>query len=49
MNELKLDFSRLGKPTDNAYVEAFNSRPLQENLNASRFLSMDGARNRINA
>ena len=30
-----LDFSRPGKPTDNAYIEAFNSRVRQECLNAS--------------
>jgi putative transposase len=29
-----IDFSRPGKPTDNAFIEAFNSR-LREGLNAS--------------
>lgn len=43
-----LDFSRPGKPTDNAHIEAFNSRLRQECLNASWFLSMDDARTRIN-
>ena len=42
-----LDFSRPGKPTDNAYIEAFNSRLRQECLNASWFLSMGDARARI--
>lgn len=42
-----LDFSRPGKPTDNAFIEAFNSRLRQECLNASWFLSMDDARARI--
>jgi putative transposase len=28
-----LDFSRPGKPTDNAFIEAFNSRFRQECLN----------------
>ena len=48
LNKVELDFSRPGKPTDNAYIEAFNSRLRQESLNASWFLSMDDARNRIN-
>jgi putative transposase len=43
----ELDFSRPGKPTDNAYIEAFNSRLRQECLDASWFLSMDDARSRI--
>jgi putative transposase len=42
-----LDFSRPGKPTDNAFIEAFNSRLRQEWLNASWFLSMADARSRI--
>jgi putative transposase len=42
-----LDFSRPGKPTDNAFIEAFNSRLRQECLNASWFLSMADARQRI--
>lgn len=25
LNKVELDFQRLGKPTDNAYIEAFNS------------------------
>ena len=49
LNKIELDFPRPGKPTDNAYIEAFNSRLRQECLNASWFLSMDDARNRINA
>ena len=48
LNKVELDFSRPGKPTDNAYIEAFNSRLRQEYLNASWFLSMDDARARIN-
>jgi putative transposase len=35
LNKVELDFSRLGKPTDNAYIEAFNSRLRQECLYAS--------------
>lgn len=47
LNKVELDFSRPGKPTDNAFIEAFNSRLRQECLNASWFLSMADARMRI--
>jgi putative transposase len=47
LNKVELDFSRPGKPTDNAYIEAFNSRLRQECSNASWFLSLDEARARI--
>ena len=49
LNKVELDFSRPGKPSDNAFIEAFNSRLRQECLNASWFLSMADARLRINA
>ena len=48
LNKIELDSSRPGKPSDNAYIEAFNSRIRQECLNASWFLSMADARQRIN-
>ena len=35
-----LDFSRLGKPNDNAYIEAFNSKLQSECLNAHWFMSL---------
>ena len=44
---VELDFSRPGKPTDNAYIEAFNSRLRAECVNASWFLSMANARQRV--
>lgn len=47
LNKIELDFSRPGKPSDNAYIEAFNSRLRQECLNASWVLSMGDARARI--
>ncbi len=47
LHGVELDFSRPGKPTDNAYIEAFNSRLRAECLNASWFLSMTDARDRI--
>ncbi len=44
---VELDFSRPGKPTDNARVESFNGRLRQECLNAHWFLSMDDAQAKI--
>jgi len=44
---VELDFSRPGKPTDNARVESFNARLRQECLNANWFLSLDDAKAKI--
>lgn len=44
---IELDFSRPGKPTDNAKVESFNGRFRQECLNAHWFLSLEDARRKI--
>jgi len=44
-----LDFSRPGKPTDNALVESFNGRLRDECLNTNWFLSLDEARRKIEA
>lgn len=46
---VELDFSRPGKPTDNAKVESFNGRLREECLNAHWFLSLDDARSKIEA
>ena len=46
-NRVKLDFSRPGKPTDNALIESFNARLCQECLNEHWFLSLDDAREKI--
>lgn len=46
---VELDFSRPGKPTDNARVESFNGRLRQECLNANWFLSLDDAKAKITA
>jgi putative transposase len=46
---VELDFSRPGKPTDNAAVESFNGRLRQECLNANWFLSLEDARTKIDA
>jgi putative transposase len=48
-NEVTLDFSRPGKPTDNAFVESFNGRLRDECLNAHWFLSLADAKAKIEA
>ena len=48
-NGVTLDFSRPGKPTDNAFVESFNGRLRDECLNTHWFLSLDDARAKIEA
>ena len=42
-----LDVSRAGKPTDNAFIEAFNGRPRAECLNAHWFLTLADAREKL--
>ena len=39
-----LDFSRPGKPTDNAFAESFNGKVRAECLNANWFLSLEDAK-----
>ena len=46
-NEVTLDFSRPGKPTDNALIESFNGSFRDECLNTHWFLSLDDARQKI--
>ncbi len=41
---VELDFSRPGKPTDNAFIESFNGRLREECLNENWFLDLDDAR-----
>lgn len=43
-NEVKLDYSRPGKPTDNAFIESFNGRLREECLNQHWFSTLDEAR-----
>jgi len=43
------DFSRPGKPTDNAFIEAFNSKFRQECLSAHWFLTLADAREKMEA
>ncbi len=47
MNQVELDFSRPGKPTDNAFIEAFNGRLREECLNQNWFLSLEDAQEKI--
>ncbi len=42
-----MDFIRPGKPTDNAFIEAFNGRLRQECLNETWFLSLEDAREKV--
>ncbi len=42
-----LDFSRPGKPTDNAFIEAFNGRLRVECLNAHWFMTLADAREKL--
>lgn len=48
-NEVRLEFSRPGKPTDNAFVEAFNRRFRDECLNLHWFDSLEEAQATIEA
>lgn len=48
-NNVVLDFSKLGKPTDNAFIESFNGSFRYECLNVNWFLSLEDAREKINA
>ena len=46
-NNVTLDFSRPGKPTDNAFIESFNGRLRAECLNTHWFLSVADAREKL--
>jgi putative transposase len=48
-NKVALDFSRPGKPTDNAFIESFNGSFRDECLNINWFLSLENAKEKINA
>jgi putative transposase len=49
VNKVRIDFSRPGKPTDNAHVESFNGRLREECLNSHWFVSMQDAKRAIEA
>jgi len=46
-HDVTLDCSRPGKPTDNAFIEAFNGRLRAECLNTHWFLSLEDAREKL--
>jgi putative transposase len=48
-NQVTLDFSRPGKPTDNAFIESFNGRVRAECLNENGFLSLEDAKTKIDS
>ncbi len=48
-NGVTLDFTRPGKPTDNGYIEAFNSKLRSECLNAHWFMDLADAREKLEA
>jgi len=48
-NTVTLDFLRPGKPTDNPYIESFNGSFRDECLNLHWFLSLEDARDKIEA
>lgn len=47
-NQVTLDYSRPGKPTDNPFIESFNGSFRDECLNVNWFLSLDDAYEKIN-
>lgn len=48
-NGVKVDFSRPGKPTDNAFVESFNGTFRAECLDTHWFADLKGAKHLIEA
>lgn len=48
-NGVRLDFSRRGKPTDNAIIESFNGRFREECLNIHWFGSLEDAQEKADA
>lgn len=46
-NNVTLDFSRPGKPTDNGFIEAFNSKLRSECMNAHWFLTLADSREKL--
>lgn len=46
-NQVKLDFSRPGKPKDNVFIKSFNGKFREECLSQTWFLSLQDAREKI--
>lgn len=49
VNDIILDFSRPGKPTGKAFIESFNGSFRDECLNVNWFMSLDDAKEKIEA
>ena len=47
--DVQLDFTRPGKPTENAFIESFNGRLRDECLNVNQFESIEDAKRKIEA
>ena len=47
LNNVQLEYSRPGKPTDNAHIESFNGSFRDECLNVNWFMSLDDAKSKI--
>jgi putative transposase len=47
LHGVELDFSRPGKPTDNAFIESLNGKFRAECLNAHWFMSLEDAREKM--
>lgn len=45
--KIELEFSRPGKPTDNAFIESFNGSLRDECLNVNWFLSLEDAQQKL--
>ena len=48
-NGVELEYSRPGKPTDNAYIESFNGKFREECLSTNWFLTLEDAKAKIEA
>ena len=48
-NGITLDFSRPGRPTDNAFAESFNATVRMECLGQHWFMGLDDARQKVEA
>jgi len=48
-NNIKLEFSRPGKPVDNAFIESFNGSLRDECLNTNWFLSIEDVQSKLEA
>jgi putative transposase len=46
-NQVEIDFSRPGKPTDNPFIESFNGSFRDECLNANWFFSLEDAQEKF--